>query len=115
MRPWKNWDNFNFQGIVYIIILKHEVIAVDEWHDIGPQDLITVPLSIQIAIDKIQLCSLSVAYACPYHNPTGTMRQSVQNVDIHKPLAHTTQYTWSAVVRQVGRTAKFSNGSQQLV
>ena len=28
----------------------------------------TVSLCIQIAIDKIQLCSLSVAYACPYQN-----------------------------------------------
>ena len=26
-----------------------------------------------MTIDKMQLCSLSVAYACPYHNPTATM------------------------------------------
>jgi hypothetical protein len=51
-------------------MLKHEVMAADEWLDNGPQDLITVSLCIQIVIDKIQLCSLSVAYACPYHNPT---------------------------------------------
>jgi hypothetical protein len=31
---------------------------------------------------------LSVAYACPYHNHTATMGDSV-NVDIIKPLAHT--------------------------
>jgi hypothetical protein len=36
-----------------IIMLKHEVMAADEWHDNGPQDLVTVSLSIQIAIDKI--------------------------------------------------------------
>ena len=72
-----------------IIMLKHEVMAADEWHDNGSQDLITVSLCIQIAIDKMQLCSLSVTYACPYHNPTTTMGHSVHNVDISKPLAHT--------------------------
>ena len=55
------------------MMLKHEVMAVDEWHDNGPQDLITVPLCIQIVIDKKQLCLLSIAYACPYHKPTATM------------------------------------------
>jgi hypothetical protein len=68
----------------YIIMLNHEVIATDEQHDNGP-DLATVS---QIAIDKMQLCSLSVAYACPYHNHTATMGHSVHIVDISKPLAH---------------------------
>ena len=62
-------------------------LAADEWHDNGPQDLIKVSLCIQIAIDKMQLCSLYVAYACPYHNPTATMGNSVHNVDMTKPLA----------------------------
>jgi hypothetical protein len=52
-------------------------MAADEWHDNGPQDLITVSLCIQIAIDKMQLCSLSIVYACPYHNPAVTMWYSV--------------------------------------
>jgi hypothetical protein len=46
-----------------IIMLKPEVVAADEWSDNGPQDLITVSLCIQIAIDKMQLCWFSVAYA----------------------------------------------------
>jgi hypothetical protein len=44
-------------------MLKHEVNAAGEWHDNGPQDLVTLSLFIPIAIDKIKLCSLSVAYA----------------------------------------------------
>jgi hypothetical protein len=86
-------------------MLKHEVIAADEWHDNGPQDFVMVSLCIEIAIDKMLLCSLFVAYACPYHNPTATMGHTVHNIDISKLLAHTTP---SAVVRLVGHTAKFS-------
>ena len=44
----------------------------------------------------MQLCWLSVTYARPYHNPT--MWKSVHNIDISKPLNHTTpstQYSWN--------------------
>jgi hypothetical protein len=54
-----------------IIMLKHEVLAADERHDNGPQDLVTVQMGL-----------LSVAYACQYHNPTAIMG----HVDISKPL-----------------------------
>ncbi len=43
------------------------------------------------------LCSLSIAYACPYHNPTSTIGHSIHNVDFSKPLTHTTPYTLSAI------------------
>ena len=52
----------------------------------------------------MQLCSL---FVFQHHNPTATMEHSVPNIDISKLLAHITQYTWSSVVRPVGRTATF--------
>ncbi len=53
--PCKNWDVFSFQELwtdpcnmgPCIIMLQHEVMVVDEWHNNGPQDLITVSLCIQ--------------------------------------------------------------------
>ena len=54
-------------------------------------------LCIQTAFDKMQLCSLSVAYACPDLNPTDTMEHSVHNVDTRKPLTHTMPNTLSTI------------------
>ncbi len=55
-------------------------MVVDEWHINGPQDLVTVSLFVQNSINKIHLCSLSITYASPYHNPTATMGHSIHNV-----------------------------------
>ncbi len=46
---------------------------------------------------KMHLCSLSITYACPYHNSTTTMGHSIHNVDLSKPLSHTMPYTLSAI------------------
>ncbi len=70
---------------------------VDEWHNNGSQDLITVSLCIQNPINKMHLCSLYITYACLYHNPTATMGQSIHNVDISKLLTHKKPYTLSAI------------------
>ena len=48
-----------------VIMLKHELMAADEFHDNRPQDLVMVSPHIQMTINKMQLCSLSVAYALP--------------------------------------------------
>ncbi|ROL52195.1 hypothetical protein DPX16_6072 [Anabarilius grahami] len=79
-----------------IIMLQHEVMVMDVWNNNGPQDLVTVSLYIQNAINKMHWCSLSITYACPYHNPTTTMGHSIHNVDNSKPLTHMTPYTLSA-------------------
>ncbi len=102
--PCKNWDVFSFQELctdpcnmgLCIIMLQHEVMVMDERHNNGPQDLITVSLCIQNAINKMHLCSLST-YAFPYHNPTGTMGHSIHKVDIGKLLSHTTPYMLSTI------------------
>ncbi len=100
--PFKNWDVFSFQELCTdpcnmgpcIIMLQHDLMVRDEWHNNGPQDLVTVTLCIQNAINKMPPCSFSITYACPYHNPTATMGHSIHNIDLSKPLTHTTPYTW---------------------
>ncbi len=103
--PCNKWDVFSFQELctvpcnmgLCIIMLQHEVMVLDEWHNNGPQDLVTVSLCIQNTINKMHLCSLSITFACPYHNPIATMGHSIHNVDISKPLTHTTPYALSTI------------------
>ncbi len=53
--PCKNRDVFSFQELCTdpcnIIMLQHEVMVVNEWHNNGPQDLVTVSLCFQNAIN----------------------------------------------------------------
>ena len=97
----KNWDIFRFQELCTdpcnigpcIIMLQREMMAADELPYNGVQDLVTISLCIQIAIDKMQLCSLSVAYACPYHNPTtpwGTLFTTLTSAN-RSPTRHHTR------------------------
>ncbi len=44
------------------------VMVVDKWQKNRPQDLVAVSLCIQNAINKMHRCSMSITYACPYHN-----------------------------------------------
>ncbi len=104
-RSCKNWDVFSFQELcpdpcnmgLCVMMLQHDVMVADECHHNGPQDIVTVSLCIQIAINKMHVCSLSVVDACPYHNPTTTMGHSVHNIVISKPLARTTPHKLSTI------------------
>ena len=52
MQATEELGHLQLSGIVYRS-LRHEVMAADEWHDNGPQALVTVTLCIPIAIDKM--------------------------------------------------------------
>ena len=58
-------------------MLQHEVMVVDEWHNNGPQDLVTVSLCIQNAINKMHLCSLSI------HAPALTIIPVLGRIKLH--------------------------------
>ncbi len=50
---WKFLDIGRNWNTPCIIMLQHEVMVGDEWHNNGPQDLFTVSLCIQNAINKM--------------------------------------------------------------
>ncbi len=64
--PCKNWYVFTFQELctdpcnMYIIMLQHEMMVVDECHNNGPQDLVTVSIK----------CT---CVRCPKHTPAHTI------------------------------------------
>ena len=82
-------------------MLKHEVMAADEWRDNGPQDF-------QIANDKTQLSLLSVAYACPYHNPTTTLFTKLTSAN-HSPTHAVYHLTCTVETGIHPRRAHFSS------
>ncbi len=86
-----------------IIMLQHEVMVVGEWHNNGPQDLVTVSLCIQNAINKMNLCSLSITYTCPYNNPTATMgtRFTTLTSANRSPTQHQTRCLPSAMYSEI--------------
>jgi hypothetical protein len=97
-----NWDIFSFQELctdpcdmgLCNIILKHEVMAADEWLDNGPQDLVMVSLYIQIALNKMW-SSLSVAYACPFQSHYGAVFTMLTSAN-RSPTRHHTHCLPSA-------------------
>ncbi len=92
--PCKNWDVFSFQELCTdpcnmgpcIIMLQHEVMVVDEWHNNGPQDLVTVSLCIQNAINKMHLCSV---HQSPYseNRDSSVKRTLLQSARRHRMWA----------------------------
>ncbi len=143
--PSKNWDVFSFQELctdpcntgLCIIMLQHEVMIVDEWHNNGLQDLVTVSLCIQNAINKMHLCSLSITSFggtspehadelpwdgfwqfvqklfvmqtdCSSSCPGGSSQTILEVKMLDVKVLGWCGYTCSAVVRPVGCTDKFS-------
>lgn len=51
---------------LYIVVLKGEVMVVDERYDNEPQDLITVSVCIQIAVDEMHMGWLFIGYSHLY-------------------------------------------------
>lgn len=68
-------------------MLQHERMVVDEWHNNGSQELITVSLCIQKAINKMPLFLLCIIYACPCYNSTATMGP-LNLLCWHEQIAH---------------------------
>ena len=73
MFSFQEWCTDPCDMVPCIIMLKHEVMAADEWHGNEPQDLVTVSLCIQIAIDKMQNLLLMPAHTITLPPPWGTL------------------------------------------
>ncbi len=99
--PCKNWDVFSFQAsrsLQHVAGHYHAATWGDgcgwmaqQWAS-EPHHGISVHSKCH---QKMHLCSLSITYTCPYHNPT--VGHSFHNVDMSKPLTHMTPYMLSAI------------------
>lgn len=101
---WVCWSCTNWDvSVVYmgrwIIMLQHEVVVENKWHNNGTRDLVIASLCIQNAHDKMHLCLMSMTYTCPYHNPAATVGHYIHNIDNSKPFTHTMPrtHTWSGL------------------
>lgn len=74
-------------------MLHPEVMVMDEWHNGGPRDLLTVSPCIQNTVDKNAPVFVVYKIHLPTHNPGATMGRSIHNADVSKPLTHTKPYT----------------------
>ncbi|KAJ8359035.1 hypothetical protein SKAU_G00155600 [Synaphobranchus kaupii] len=103
--PREDWDVFSFQKLCAdpgnmrpsIVLLERDVMEAHKWHNDRSQYLVAVSCCIQVAVDEVQPCTMSIGNACPHHNPTTTKGHSADNVSVGKVLADTTPYTLSTV------------------
>ncbi len=78
---------FHLPGIVYRSLqhgaVHYHAVTWGDGHGWMAQQWASGPrhgISVQNAFKKMHLCSLSITYASPYHNPTATMGHSIHNV-----------------------------------
>jgi hypothetical protein len=97
---WALIDHFTWLGIQICICWSHTFFFLNwdsRWASGSHQGI----SAFKLPSIKCNCVHGPIAYAFPYHIPTAT-------VDISKPLAHTTPYKSSVVVRPVGHAAKVS-------
>ncbi len=70
-------------------MLQHEVMVVDEWHNNGPQDLVTVSLCIQNAINKMHLCKHTPVHTITPPPPWATRSTTLTSANRSPTQRHT--------------------------
>ncbi len=127
--PCKNCDVFSFQELCTdpcnmgpcIIMLQHEVMVVDEWHNNGPQDLITVSLCIQNAINKMHLSRICLSSYPANHTHTpapdftwAPIKRTCTSSHPHHPNLHKHQHQSTSSCSLVNRTLDSSSWSSSI-
>ena len=91
MQAMVELGHFQLPGIVYISVqhMFYDIHALSCWNMKWWRRMNDTTMGLRISSKylcafklpsiKCKLCLLSVAYACPYHNPTATMGHSVHN------------------------------------